>query len=69
MIKKELNDLAFIKKIAQISIVKISKEKNINMSNLYNKPQQPKSKQNARIIRLEIEKQIDDAYEELTKRC
>lgn len=69
MIKKELNDLAFIKKIAQISIVKISKEKNINMSNLYNKPHQPKSIQNARTIRLEIEKQIDEAYEELTKRC
>lgn len=68
MNKRELNDLAFIKKIGQISILKISKEKKINMSNLYNKPNQPKSRQNAKAIRIEIEKQIDEAYEELIKK-
>lgn len=58
----KMGDLDFIKGFSKISVTEICKNKKINISNMYNKRNQPQQKKNARIVRKEIEKQLDDVY-------
>lgn len=58
-----IKDLDFIKGFSKISVTSICKEKNINVYGLYNRKNQPKQKENARIVRKEIEKQITNLYD------
>jgi transketolase C-terminal domain/subunit len=60
-----MSDIAFIKKISSISVAEICRKKKINKSNMYNKQTQDKQKYYARIVRKEIENQIEDAYNSL----
>ena len=69
MLKEVINikNIDFIKEFSKISVSKICKDKKINSSLLYNKPNQPKQLENAKIVKEEIKKRIakliNDDYE------
>ena len=62
-----INSIDFIKEFSKIRVSIICKDKNINSTLLYNKPNQPKQKENANIVKKEIKKRlaklINDDYE------
>jgi len=56
--KIESNDMRFIRGFASISIASICREKRIDKSNMYKLYNLPKQRENAKIVRNELEKRL-----------